>query len=97
MGDGADTERDEEVSQVERIAGERVRPFGIEVRRNQALVLPGGAIGHDAEDPGTQSLSEDAEGEADRHERRMVPAAGPRKGEDGEGKQEDGRERTPAE
>ena len=97
MGDQAEAERDSEVAEVERIAGQRVRAARVQLCRDQLLVLTRGAVRDLTEYPRAQGLAGDAEREAgDEPERRGRAAAAPEQ-EQRHDQQRHRREAAPAE
>ncbi len=94
---GAEAERDAEVSQVERIAGEGVGPRRVQRGGDELLVLAGSAVGHLPQDPRAQRLAGDAEQEAQVEPRRGSRPTAANEQRHRRGEEEHRREAAPAE
>src|SRR6266852_8783365 len=69
------SQRDAEVAQIKRIAGQRVGALGIQLLGDERLALSGGSVGDLPQHPGAQRLAEETERNARDEPRRMRRAA----------------------
>src|SRR2546421_183941 len=95
--DDAQADGDEQVAEVERVARPGVWPRGVQLRRDQPLVLPRCAVRHLSQHPRPQRLPRRAQPDAGRAPRRSAAAAAPPDERHGDEQQRQWREPPPPE